>query len=192
MASQWLQYMTGSRLLPGCRLPGIPSAYFISALSLCLMFLMSSPAIAAIYIVGTCTGATHSDFATAYNQINTAGPHTLRLCPGTHVTSAVTANWRHTGIIIESVSGTQSDTILQASSTTLMTTTHQYFTLRNVGIIGDISVGNSGTAFRFEGVHVSGNISAGSSTLIFEDSHLCWKYHIVWRCHQPVRWQRCR
>lgn len=143
---------------------------------LLLIFLLpvTSPAYAVTFVVGTCPGATHGDFATAYNALSNegSGPHTLRLCSGTHTTPQVNASWVHAGLTIESTSGNAGDTILHASGGTLMTTAHQHFTLRNFTVSGDISVGNSGTPFRFNGMVINGNISAGSSTLAFENTHL--------------------
>lgn len=139
-----------------------------------LLLILTAPlsAQAATHVVGACPGATHGDFETAYNGFTTGGPHTIQLCPGIHTTSAVTANWRHADLTIESLSGNPADTELRASGATLMTTAHQHFTIRNLSFGGDITVGNSGSPFRFINVVADSAIASGSANLIFEHAQV--------------------
>ena len=150
----------------------IPKRIFPSALVLLALF-TAAQAHAATRIVGTCPGATDTTFATAYNQLGAQnGPHVIRLCPGTHVTAPVSATWGHTGLIIESLSGTPADTRLESTGTTLMTTASQHFTIRGVSLVGNITVGSSGNAFRFENAIIEGSISAASAPLVFQNTTL--------------------
>ena len=146
----------------------------IASLTVVSLLLLSAPIQAATYIVGTCPGATHSDFATAYNALGTTGgrPHTIRLCPGIHVTAPVTANWGHAGITIESVDGNAATTELRAASGTLMTTADQHFTIRNLGLNGDFNLGNTGNGFRFNGVVLTGSVEALGSNLFIDNSEI--------------------
>ncbi|MGY6588100.1 MAG: DUF6701 domain-containing protein [Wenzhouxiangella sp.] len=138
------------------------------------IFLISAPAHAVTYIVGSCSGATHSDFATAYIELGTTSgpPHLLRLCPGVHSTGPVSAAWAHAGITIESVDGNAAGTELRATGGTLMTTTHQHFTIRNLGLTGNFDLGNTGNGFRFDGVVLSGSVQALGSNLFIDDSEI--------------------
>ncbi|TVQ28158.1 MAG: hypothetical protein EA370_16945, partial [Wenzhouxiangella sp.] len=110
-------------------------------LALVLLLVVSAPLHAAVFTVGTCPGATHSDFATAYNLLGTTGgaPHSLRLCPGSHTTPALIASWGHQGLIIESVSGNPADTELVASAGTVLTAASQDFSVRSLRVAGGFS-----------------------------------------------------
>ena len=137
-----------------------------------LLFLVSAPIQAATYIVGTCPGATHSDFATAYNQLGTTSgaPHTLRLCPGSHSTSPLSASWGHQGLTIESVSGSPADTELVALANTVLTAASQDFSVRNIRVVGSFAAtgfSNISTenAEITGAITTSGNLSINNSSI---------------------------
>ena len=132
-----------------------------------LLFLVSAPIQAATYIVGTCPGATHSDFATAYNQLGTTGgqPHTLRLCPGTHSTASLSANWGHAGLTIESVSGSPNNTLLDAGGANVFTATSEGFNIRNLAVNGNL-VATEWAPVSFQGSLITGAIRTNAAITV--------------------------
>lgn len=143
----------------------------ICSSALLSLFLLSVSVHAATFTVGTCPGATHSDFATAYNALGSmSGPHTLRLCPGSHTTAPLSASWGHQGLTIESLSGNPSDTELIASAGTVLTAASQGFSIRNLRVVGSFGATGfsniSTTNADITGtITTSGNLSINSSTI---------------------------